>query len=155
MATRSKAGHAQNMTHEKGVVCRTDGETAFIMPLDIGPCEKCELCHKAADNTIMVRNRMHAQVGDTIFFDLDIEQINRQFIKFMGVALVLFLLAVFGGYFSGSLLRINPYLLSLLAGAAALITVRHFFHDRSAAMGKLPEITGILPVQSKKGEKNG
>jgi hypothetical protein len=143
------------MTHEKGMVCRIEGETAFIMPLNIGPCEQCALCHKAADNTIMARNRVHARVGDTIFFDLDIEQINRQFITFLGVALALFLLAVFGGYFAASLLRINPYLLSLIAGAAALIIVRQFFHDQSAPMGKLPEITEILPVEGKKGEKDG
>lgn len=143
------------MTHEKGVVRRIEGETAFIMPLDISPCEKCNLCHKAADNTIMVHNRVHAQVGDTIFFVLDIEQINRRLIKFLGVALALFLLAVFGGYFAASRLRVNPYLLSLIAGAAALIGVRQFFHDQSAAMEKLPEITEILPGESKKGEKDG
>jgi hypothetical protein len=78
---------------EWGTIIRVEVDTAWVRPENPTACRECNLCNGNGRNEIPMDNEMGGVCGDRVAFVIDIDELNRRFILFM----VLLLMVLAGG----------------------------------------------------------
>lgn len=131
---------------ELGKVEVVEGLYAYVKPENPETCKKCALsalCAMNSSQQIKMINSVNAKEGDRVKFDVDIEELNIKFIKFLTFSLFMMLVGVFGGYLIGDKLGIQRELTSILGGAIFLFIVYYIYKKVEKKGKKMPTIVEI------------
>ena len=134
------------MKTEEGIVTRTDGKFAYVKPSDPALCKKCALsalCAMNSSQEIKMINTAGAKEKDSVFFDLDFDELNTRFIKFLTFALFMFLAGLLMGYVIGQKIGIQKEVVSVLGGGLFLFFVYLIYNNKEKEEKKLPKIVEI------------
>ncbi len=131
---------------EEGRVEKIEEKYAYVRPTDPKLCKKCALsalCAMNSSQQIKMLNLAGAREGDLVRFDVNIEELNIKFIKFLTFSLFMMLVGVFGGYVVGESIGIQKEVLSLLGGALFLYFVYLIYKKFDKNEEKFPKIVEI------------
>jgi len=131
---------------EEGKVEKVDGLYAYVKPSDPKLCKKCALsalCAMNSSQQIKMINTVEAKEGDRVKFDVDVDELNVRFIKFLTFSLFMMLIGVFGGYLLGEAIGFQKELISILGGAFFLFIVYLLYKKFEKKEKKIPKIVEI------------
>ncbi len=131
---------------EEGKVEKIESKFAYVRPTDPKLCKKCALsalCAMNSSQQIKMLNLIGAKKGDLVRFDVNIEELNIRFIKFLTFSLFMMLVGIFGGYILGDKIGFQRELLSLLGGGLFLFFVYLIYKKHDKKEEKIPKIVEI------------
>ena len=131
---------------EEGIVTRVEENIAYVKPTDPALCKKCALSAMCAMNSsqeIKMINVAGAKENDNVYFDLDIDELNIRFIKFLVFALFMFLAGLLIGYIVGRQIGFQKEVLSVLGGGLFLFFVYFIYKKKDSKEKNLPKIVEI------------
>ncbi len=131
---------------EEGKVERVESEFAYVRPTDPKLCKKCALsalCAMNSSQQIKMLNLVGAKEGDVVRFDVNIDELNIRFVKFLTFSLFMMLVGIFGGYLLGEKIGFQKELLSLLGGGLFLFFVYLVYKKFENKEEKIPKIVEI------------
>ncbi len=134
------------MKTEEGIVTKVENQYAYVKPTDPALCKKCALsalCAMNSSQEIKMLNLANAKENDNVYFNLDFEELNIRFIKFLVFALFMLLTGVFIGYFVGQAIDFQKEILSVAGGGLFLYFVFLIYKKTEKKEEKIPKIVEI------------
>jgi len=135
------------MDQERGTVQRVEDGFAWIKPEASFACDNCNMCRRQ-DGVIRMANQVNAQVGDTVFFTIDLEALNKSFVLSLGGALVLAVIGLLGGYYLAGLVGLPKEMFSLLGGALMIGLAFLLLRRKKNTADTLPVIVQVVKEES-------
>ena len=142
---------------EKGIVLNKEQEKTKIRIFNPELCSHCNVrffCigKKNSDNTILAENKVGAEPGDEVEFDIPVEEYNKELIKMFGFLILGIIGGAIAGYNLSPFLFISNELTILITTIFGLGIMGVFvvFNFKKKYDSLFPTITRII----KKGEKN-
>lgn len=135
------------MSLETAMVVKVEGEFAYLIPSAPEACEHCtmkELCVGNTEGKIKAINKVGAEEGDFVEFDIDIGKLNKSLIIISFVGLVLLFAGALIGYYLNPF-KINPSLSGgLFAIAFSLLALPLLKGKRFSSRELYPEIKRVI-----------
>ncbi len=136
-------------TEEIGYVLKTENNIAYVRPSDPDNCKKCSIKHYCRGGGISIRmkNEVGALPGDSVLFEIDIDDLNIRFILYVLLFLIVFLAGVVAGYKVGDKFFIAREFSGVIGGFLFLIFGGFFyklFSSKEVSDEKIPKIKKII-----------
>jgi len=136
------------LNKEKGKVSRIHGKYAYVIPEKPSECESCHSRHVCSMNStgeIKMLNDAGAEKGNNILFTINIGELNIKFLKFVVFALIMLLIGLFLGYYTGVYFNIKRELFSMLCGGFSLIIMLFIYKKLTSNKPEiLPRVIKII-----------
>ncbi len=136
-------------TEEIGYVLKTENNIAYVRPSEPENCKKCSIKHycKGGGISIRMKNEVGAIPGDSVLFEIDIDELNIRFILYVLLFLTVFLVGVVTGYEVGDKFSISREFSGVIGGFLFLILGGFFyklFSSKKVSDEKIPKIKKII-----------